>query len=956
MCDRVGVLYAGRARRGGARRPRLPRPAPSVHRRPAALHPARRRAQGPASGSTRSPASCPRSARTCRRASSSTAARWPRTSAARRSRRSTTLGGGRHSRCHFWEQAHELPRATSAGAGADGRRPGGRRRSCAPRACARRSSRTATRSTRCRTSRSRCGRARRSGWSASRAAARRRWRASCSGLTEPDEGSMVELDGHALAGQDRQARRRRRAGAADRLPEPGRRAQPPLLDPAHHRPGDHEAARQAAGARREERLVELAALRPLRHAADPGAAGGALGRPQAARGDRARVRGRPARRGLRRADVRARRLRAGGDPQPARRAADRPRRSRTCSSRTTSASCATCRTASPCSTSGQLMELGDAETVFAPGAAPVHGGAAVLRAGRRGRAARAHPARGRDPVARPTRRRAASSTPAARASSATCASTSEPPLAEVEPGHLMRCHIPVEELRDAAGRAGDSRPPATWTRPTIRAAVLEEASAARCAVAGARAGARPGPGEVARAAARQRRLPLGLQRDRRHGADALPGGARPRGRGRRRGRGGGRARRRAGRPRDALLDAGVRALRRVRARARAPVRARVGGHGPRRPARRHAAAVARRRARLPLLVPLHVRRRTPSCPPPAASRSPTTSASTSRRSPAARWRPAPARCGAPRACGRATAWPCSAAAASGMSARARRGRRRRAPGRRRRRRRGDKHEPGAGARRDARRGLDRGRRRRPPSAVIEASGGGVDYAIEATGRPEAARAAFLSTRARGAAVLIGIPRADAVLDAAGAADPADGAARARLDLRLVAARARLPGAARALPARAAAARPADHAALGPLEDIEDGVRGDARRRRCCAWCSTWRRRDGRIRWTAASARRGRARCPTAATSTSCSRGAARPPPRRPRARSPSPRPGHVPFLACLVAGRRRAADDDRRQQVADRGRRDARADHVGRRAARDRPGRARRRRRGADRRRPRRPR
>jgi S-(hydroxymethyl)glutathione dehydrogenase/alcohol dehydrogenase len=47
--------------------------------------------------------------------------------------------------------------------------------------------------------------------------------------------------------------------------------------------------------------------------------------------------------------------------------------------------------------------------------------------------------------------------------------------------------------------------------------------------------------------------------------------------------------------------------------------------------------------------------------------------------------------------------------------------------------------------------------------VLEASGGGVDYAIEATGRPEAARAAFLSTRARGAAVLIGIPAADAEL-------------------------------------------------------------------------------------------------------------------------------------------------------------------------------------------------
>jgi Zn-dependent alcohol dehydrogenase len=47
--------------------------------------------------------------------------------------------------------------------------------------------------------------------------------------------------------------------------------------------------------------------------------------------------------------------------------------------------------------------------------------------------------------------------------------------------------------------------------------------------------------------------------------------------------------------------------------------------------------------------------------------------------------------------------------------------------------------------------------------VRVASGGGVDYAIEATGRPEAMVAAFLSTRTRGAAVLIGIPAADAVV-------------------------------------------------------------------------------------------------------------------------------------------------------------------------------------------------
>ena len=48
-------------------------------------------------------------------------------------------------------------------------------------------------------------------------------------------------------------------------------------------------------------------------------------------------------------------------------------------------------------------------------------------------------------------------------------------------------------------------------------------------------------------------------------------------------------------------------------------------------------------------------------------------------------------------------------------------------------------------------------------AVQAATGGGVDFAFEATGRPEAMLAAFLSTRRRGAAVCIGIPREDAVL-------------------------------------------------------------------------------------------------------------------------------------------------------------------------------------------------
>ena len=49
------------------------------------------------------------------------------------------------------------------------------------------------------------------------------------------------------------------------------------------------------------------------------------------------------------------------------------------------------------------------------------------------------------------------------------------------------------------------------------------------------------------------------------------------------------------------------------------------------------------------------------------------------------------------------------------------------------------------------------------AAVRAASAGGVDHAFEATGRPDAMRAAFLAVRPRGQAVLMGIPREDAEL-------------------------------------------------------------------------------------------------------------------------------------------------------------------------------------------------
>ncbi len=44
----------------------------------------------------------------------------------------------------------------------------------------------------------------------------------------------------------------------------------------------------------------------------------------------------------------------------------------------------------------------------------------------------------------------------------------EPPLAEVEPGHLMSCHIPLEELRRAAATSRGPRRPGRRDRPTGR--------------------------------------------------------------------------------------------------------------------------------------------------------------------------------------------------------------------------------------------------------------------------------------------------------------------------------------------------------------------------------------------------------------------------------------------------------------------------------------------------------
>ena len=101
----------------------------------------------------------------------------------------------------------------------------------------------------------------------------------------------------------------------------------------------------------QQRLQELISDGAAVRAPPVDEARAALRRAQAAGRDRARVRGRPADRRVRRADLRARRVGPGGDPQPADRPAALAKTSPTCSSATTSAWCATCPIASPSCTS-----------------------------------------------------------------------------------------------------------------------------------------------------------------------------------------------------------------------------------------------------------------------------------------------------------------------------------------------------------------------------------------------------------------------------------------------------------------------------------------------------------------------------------------------------------------------------------------------------------------------------
>ena len=327
------------------------------------------------------------------------------------------VGGGHVSRCFFHERAQELPRAMAAdlegaGPGRPARRaadhdrragqglPTGRRQRARPgrrleRDLARRDARAGGRVG----SRQDDVRAR---------AARHRRAHGQFGLAGREDARP-----HA-----RQAHGRRRAGAPDRVPEPGLRAQPPphgAPDPAPlaQAPGrDHgQCGRRAHPHAQRGR----APARPRR----PAAPGAALGRPEAARRDRARVRRRAAPGRLRRAHLGARRLGAGRDPQPARRAAVPARHGlplHLARSRRRALPLGSHRRALSRAPDGARHGRGRVQRP----PPSVHRGAALGGADDRRRAASASASRARS-RAPPIHRPGASSTRAARASSATSA-------------------------------------------------------------------------------------------------------------------------------------------------------------------------------------------------------------------------------------------------------------------------------------------------------------------------------------------------------------------------------------------------------------------------------------------------------------------------------------------------------------------------------------------------------
>ena len=325
------------------------------------------------------------------------------------------------------------------------------------------------------------------------------------------------------------------------------------------------AGRTCAAQPAETRLLELVRAVRLAERYLSVRPASAVGRPQAARGDRPRLRRRPPRRRLRRADLGARRLGPGRDPQPARRAAGpgeghlplhlaRPRRRalplrphRRALSRP------------PDGARARGGRLRRARTIPTP--------RRCSPPSRRSTAApRADPARGRDPERRRPAHRAACSTPAARASSATICETQEPPLREVARRPPDALPHPRRGAAPPTGAGAGRRrsPDAESTRCVLEETVVRSASASSTSRRPAGRGrscactraASATPTRTRSTAPRRRACPAVLGHEGAGVVEAVGPGVR---------------RVAVGRPRGALVGPVVRRVRGVPARAAAPV-------------------------------------------------------------------------------------------------------------------------------------------------------------------------------------------------------------------------------------------------------------------------------------------------------------------------------------------------------------------------------------------------
>ena len=108
---------------------------------------------------------------------------------------------------------------------------------------------------------------------------------------------------------------------------------------------------------------------------------------------------------------------------------------------------------------GRIEELGSAETVFDGAPSPLHRGAALGGAQVEGEPSVRIRLEGEIPSASDPPSGCVFHTRCPRFMPGICEVT-EPPLAEVEPGHMMRCHIPIEELRVLQARAAATADPA----------------------------------------------------------------------------------------------------------------------------------------------------------------------------------------------------------------------------------------------------------------------------------------------------------------------------------------------------------------------------------------------------------------------------------------------------------------------------------------------------------------